>query len=103
MCAANSPAGAGPVFRASVTRAHTDKTRIATQGRERAASILPFATDLLDLTAAREIRLTTSALFLSGICCCLAIFRHQRLDLAPIARTALELSQSGHENRPNVP
>lgn len=54
-----------------------------------AAVMTPFAVDLFDLTAVREMRLTTSALFLSGICYWFAIFRHQLLNLVPIARSAL--------------
>lgn len=54
-----------------------------------AAIMIPFVADLFDLTAVREMRLTTSSLLLSGICYWFAIFRHQLLNLVPIARSAL--------------
>lgn len=54
-----------------------------------AAILIPFVTDLFDLTAFREIRLTTSSLFLSGVCYWLAIFRHRLLHLVPLARSTL--------------
>lgn len=53
------------------------------------ATIIPLVTDMLKLSPYQELRLTTSTLFLTGICYWLAVFRFQLLDLVPLARTTL--------------
>lgn len=53
------------------------------------ATIVPLVTDMLNLSPFKELRLTTSTFFLTGICYWLAVFRFQLLDLVPLARTTL--------------
>ena len=54
-----------------------------------AATLIPLITDLLNLAPVQEFRLTTSALFLSGLCYWRAVFNHQLLNLVPIAQSTL--------------
>lgn len=53
------------------------------------ATFIPLVTDMLNLTPVKELRLTTSALFISGICYWLAVFRGNIINLVPLAREAL--------------
>lgn len=53
------------------------------------AVLIPLLTDMLDLAPVTELRLTTSSLFLSGLCFWLAVFRHKMLELVPVARETL--------------
>ena len=54
-----------------------------------AATLIPLCADLLNLAPVKEFRLTTSALFLSGLCYWRAVFSHQLLNLVPIAQSTL--------------
>lgn len=53
------------------------------------ATLVPLLTDMLGLAPVKEFRLTTSTIFISGICYWLAVFRGYLLNLVPIARSAL--------------
>lgn len=53
------------------------------------ATIIPVLVDLLQITPVKGFSLTTSTLFVSGICYSVAIFRHRLLDLVPVARETL--------------
>lgn len=54
-----------------------------------AATLVPLATDILKMSPIKGLQLTTSALFVSGICYWLAVFRFQLLNLVPLARATL--------------
>ncbi len=53
------------------------------------AIAVPMLTDMLDISAVPEMRMATSAFFISGLCYWLAIFSNQMLHLVPIAKSAL--------------
>ncbi len=53
------------------------------------ATLIPLFTDMLNLAPVKELRLTTSSLFISGLCYWLAVFRYQMLNLVPIAQSTL--------------
>ncbi|MBI2353745.1 MAG: PAS domain S-box protein [Deltaproteobacteria bacterium] len=54
-----------------------------------AATIIPVLVDLLQIAPVKGFSMTTSTLFISGICYSAAIFRHRLLDLVPVARDTL--------------
>jgi PAS domain S-box-containing protein len=53
------------------------------------ATLVPLVTDMFNLSPVKELRLATSALFVSGICYWRAVFHHHLLSLVPLARTTL--------------
>ncbi len=53
------------------------------------ATLVPLVTDMFNLSPVKELRLATSALFVSGICYWRAVFHHNLLSLLPLARTTL--------------
>jgi len=53
------------------------------------ATMIPLFVDMFNLSPVKEFRLTTSALFLSGLCYWLAVFSQQLLKLVPIAQSTL--------------
>ena len=53
------------------------------------ATLIPLTTDMFNISPVKELKLATSALFLSGIFYWLAVFRHQLLNLVPVANAAL--------------
>jgi signal transduction histidine kinase len=53
------------------------------------ATMLPLAVEILQITPVKGFVMTTSCLFMSGVLYAWAIFRHQLLDVVPLARATL--------------
>jgi len=66
-----------------------DQTRRSTLAFILVATLIPLIADIFNLAPVKEFRLTTSALFLSGLCYWRAVFSHQLLNLLPIAQSTL--------------
>lgn len=53
------------------------------------ATLLPLSVQIFQLTPVKGFEMTTSSLFITGILYSMALFRHNLLDIVPLARAAL--------------
>lgn len=72
-----------------VFMAHRQQKRRANLFLILTATLFPLLVDMLKLSPVKGLSLTTSSLFITGICYWLSVFRHRMLSLVPVARTTL--------------